>query len=213
MVGSADLGRALVAVGVCDGRVLDAFAALPRHEFVPRDQRSRAYEDVPLAIPHGQVTTQPSLVAKMVEALALCGTERVLEVGTGYGFQTAVLARLARVVWSVERWPKLAETARASLVRCGVGNAHVVVGDGTRGLPRAAPFDRIVVAAAFLRVPQPLAEQLVCGGRLVAPIGPGGSEDVALHVKEAAVLRRVAMVSRARFVRLMGEHAFAEESG
>jgi len=116
----------LVAAGVRDERVLDAFRQIPRHEFVAAAQRVRAYEDVPLPIPHGQVTTQPSLIAWMVEALGLRGAERVLEVGTGYGFQTALLAHLAREVWSVERWPDLAATARASLRRLGIDNAHVV---------------------------------------------------------------------------------------
>jgi protein-L-isoaspartate(D-aspartate) O-methyltransferase len=209
--GREDLCRALVEVGIGDPRVMEAFREVPRREFVPCDQRARAYEDVPLPIPHGQVTTQPSLTAKMVEALALRGTERVLEVGTGFGFQTAVLAKLAREVWSVERWPALAETARASLARCGVQNARVVVGDGTRGLPRRAPFDAIVVAAAFPRVPLPLTEQLVPGGLLVQPLGPGGREDVALHVKEGTVLRRSRLVTTAHFVPLVGEHAFAED--
>jgi protein-L-isoaspartate(D-aspartate) O-methyltransferase len=147
----------------------------------------------------------------MLEALSLRGAERVLEVGTGYGFQTALLASLARTVWSVERWPDLAETARASLARCGVENARVVVGDGTRGLPQAAPFDAIVVAAAFPRVPPPLAEQLSFGARLVQPIGPGGREEVALYTKEAGAVRRVALVTTAHFVRLVGEHAYAED--
>jgi protein-L-isoaspartate(D-aspartate) O-methyltransferase len=209
--GNEDLLRTLLAVGVHEERVLDAFRVVPRHEFVSRDQRHRAYEDVPLPIPHGQVTTQPSLTARMVQALALRGTERVLEVGTGYGFQTALLTRLARVVWSVERWPDLAAVARANLERCGVDGAHVVVADGSQGLRHEAPFEAILVAAAFTRVPQPLADQLAADGRLVQPIGPGGHEEVVLHIKDAAGLRRVALVTTAHFVRLVGEHAFAED--
>ena len=210
MTASEELCRTLVAEGVRDARVLEAFSLCPRHEFVPSGQQSRAYEDVPLPIPHGQVTTQPSLTAKMLAALSLRGGERVLEVGTGYGFQTALLASLAGVVWSVERWPDLAETARANLARCGVENARVIIGDGTKGVPRAAPFDAIVVAAAFPSVPPPLAEQLSSGSRLLQPIGPGGREDVALYIKDARALRRVALVTTAHFVRLVGEHAFAE---
>jgi protein-L-isoaspartate(D-aspartate) O-methyltransferase len=190
--------------------VLDAFGRVARHEYVPKRVRSHSYEDVPVPIPRAQVTTQPSLIAKMLEALALGGSERVLEVGTGYGFQTALLAQLAAEVWSIERWPDLAAEARANLERCGVERVHVVVGDGSRGVPAAAPFDAIVVAAAFLRVPGPLADQLVTGGRLVQPIGPGGSEEVALYVKDEARLRRRALVTRAHFVRLIGEHGFRE---
>jgi protein-L-isoaspartate(D-aspartate) O-methyltransferase len=209
--GNEDLCRTLIEAGIRDARVLGAFRLLPRAEFVPDGQRSRAYQDVPLPIPHGQVTTQPSLIAKMLEALALRGPERVLEVGTGLGFQTALLSKLAREVWSVERWPDLAASAEASLRRCGVDNVRVAVGDGTSGLPRAAPFDAIVVSAAFVRVPCPLPDQLARDGRLVAPVGPGGREEVVLYVKAATGLRRVALVTRAHFVRLVGEHAFAQE--
>jgi protein-L-isoaspartate(D-aspartate) O-methyltransferase len=142
----------------------------------------------------------------MVEALALTGDERVLEVGTGYGWQTALLARLAGRVFSVERFADLAETARRHLA--GYGNVTVVVGDGSAGLPELAPFDAILVAAAFPRVPEPLAEQLAEGGRLVQPIGPGGAEDVVLFEKRDGEFRRVRSVSGAHFVRLYGKHAF-----
>ena len=199
----------LTAAGVHDERVLEAFRATPREEFVRPDDRHRAEQDVPLPIPRDQVTTQPSLIASMVEALTLRGTESVLEVGTGYGYQAALLARLARNVWSVERWPDLARQARANLVRCGVENVQVSVSDGTTGLPQQAPFDAIIVAAAFPRVPQPLISQLIEGARLIQPIGPGGREEVVLYAAEGGRLRRLAVVTGAHFVRLVGQHAFA----
>jgi protein-L-isoaspartate(D-aspartate) O-methyltransferase len=177
---------------------------------VPREYARDAYRDEPLPIPHGQVTTQPSLVAQMVEALALGGEEKVLEVGTGYAWQTALLARLAKTVWSVERWPDVVRTARAALARAGVANARVVLGDGTLGLVDEAPFDAIVVTAAFAAVPPPLAEQLVEGGRLVQPIGPGGHDDVTLFEKRAQRLVAVRSVVPAHFVRLHGRHGYAD---
>jgi protein-L-isoaspartate(D-aspartate) O-methyltransferase len=192
--------------GVRDERVLAAIAAVPRAEFVPAEDADLAEIDTPIGIPHEQVTTQPSLVARMVEALTLEGDERVLEVGTGYGWQTALLAELAREVFSVERFADLAETARAALA--GRENVHVVVGDGSEGLPEQAPFDAILVAAAFPSVPDPLAEQLAEGGRLVQPLGPGGAEDVVLFEKRGGELHEVRFVIGAHFVRLHGRHAF-----
>jgi protein-L-isoaspartate(D-aspartate) O-methyltransferase len=146
----------------------------------------------------------------MVEALALSGDESVLEVGTGHGFQTALLAELARAVWSVERWPDLAETARGNLECHRARNVEVAVGDGTLGLPEHAPYDAIVVSAAHPRVPEPLAEQLAPGGRLVHPVGPGGREEVALFEKGPRDLVRRRTITGAHFVRLVGERGFSE---
>ena len=203
-----DLARAIVATGTRDPRLLAALRAVPRADFVPPEVADQAYLDRPLPIPHGQVTTQPSLVAKMIEALGLTGSERVLEVGTGYGFQTALLAQLSNFVHSIERFPDVAETARDNLTRHGVANVEVVVGDGTKGLPEHAPYDAILVSAAFPRVPPPLAEQLALGGRLVQPIGSGGREEVILFEKRPEGLVRRRTVTGAHFVRLYGAHGF-----
>jgi protein-L-isoaspartate(D-aspartate) O-methyltransferase len=197
-----------MAEGVRDPRILQALRAVPRSAFVPADLAAQAYLDQPLPIPHGQVTTQPSLVAKMIAALALTGSEQVLEVGTGYGFQTALLAYLSRFVWSIERWPDIAGTARDNLARHGVTNVEVRVGDGTAGLPERAPFDAILVSAAFPQVPPPLVEQLAPAGRLVQPIGSGGDEKVVLFDRGPQGLVRRRAVSLARFVRLYGQHGF-----
>ena len=205
-----DLVAASRGFGVRDARVLAAIRETPRVGFVPPALADRAYVDAPLPIGHGQVTTQPSLVAGMVEALGLTGRETVLEVGSGLGWQTALLARLAASVWTVERFADLAEAARANLDRHGVSNVAVVVGDGSGGLPDAAPFDAIVVAAAFTRVPEPLTVQLASGGRLVQPIGPGGSEDVMLFERSSGGLVARRTVTGAHFVRLVGAHGFAE---
>ena len=134
-----DLVQAIVAKGVHDPRLLRAMRRVPRSEFVPPNLAERAYLDQPLPIPHGQVTTQPSLVAKMIEALGLAGSEHLLEIGTGYGFQTALLAHLSNFVWSVERWSDVAVAARANLSRLGLLNVEVTVGDGTEGLAEHAP--------------------------------------------------------------------------
>ena len=140
--------------------------------------------DRPLPIPHGQVTSQPSLTAKMIEALRLAGSEHVLEVGTGYGFRTALLAHLSNFVWSVKRWSDISSTARANLARHGITNVEVIVGDGTEGLPEHAPYEAILVSAAFPPVPPPLVEKRALGGRLVQPISSGGQELVVLFAKE-----------------------------
>jgi protein-L-isoaspartate(D-aspartate) O-methyltransferase len=204
----SELVRVVRATGVRDPGVLDALAAVPRADFVAAGDVARAYLDSPLPIPHGQVTTQPSLVARMLEALELDGSERVLEVGTGYGFQTALLARLAREVVSVERFEDLASTARENLERHGARNVEVVVGDGSAGVPERAPYDAIVVSAAYTSVPEPLAEQLAPGGRLVQPVGPGGEDLVIAFERGPDGLERKSDVTWAHFVKLYGAHAF-----
>ena len=205
-----DLIRTITDEGVRDPRLLGTLRSVPRIGFVPANLAGQAYEDKPLPIPHRQVTTQPSLVAKMVEALGLAGSERVLEVGTGYAWQTALLARLCGFVWTVERFGDVAEAARENLARFGVTNTEVVTGDGTKGLPEYAPYDAILVAAAFQSVPRPLEEQLAAGGRLVHPVGPGGREEVILYEKGTRGFVRRRTIVWARFVRLHGEHAFPE---
>jgi protein-L-isoaspartate(D-aspartate) O-methyltransferase len=199
-----DLVRALRAQGIRDRRVIAAFRAIPRARFVPPAAARLAYLDEPIHIPHGQVTTQPSLIATMVQALRLTGTERVLEVGTGFGFQTAILAVLAHQVVSVERFADLAEQARANLGAVGLGQVTIVVGDGTLGVPDRAPYLAIVVAAASPRIPGPLVEQLAPGGRLVHPVGPGGHELVTLFHKEGDRLVSDAQLTPASFVPLVG---------
>lgn len=209
MAGSG-VGLAELAMrqGVRDRRVLDAMGDVDRMRFVPDEHAQRAGLDEPVPIGHGQVTTQPSLVAAMLESLALEGDENVLEVGTGLGYQTALLAHLAYQVWTVERWPDLAKAARANLSGSGIDNTVVVTGDGSEGLVEHAPYDAIVVSAAFSSVPPPLVDQLAFGGRLVQPLGTGGDEVVTCFVKDAAGLAEARLVTYAHFVRLVGSHGF-----
>ncbi|HYZ53159.1 MAG TPA: protein-L-isoaspartate(D-aspartate) O-methyltransferase [Streptosporangiaceae bacterium] len=206
--GPDDLVLAARAAGVRDPRVLEVLRSIPREEFVPADYAGMAYTDQPIPIIHEQVTTQPSLSATMVAALGLAGGEKVLEVGTGYGYQTALLARLAAQVISIEVWPDMAARARRNLAGQGIGNVVVIVGDGSQGAPRHAPFDAIIISAAFPTVPPPLAAQLATGGRLVQPIGPGGREDVVLHQRTESGLSRVRVLARASFVRLHGRYGY-----
>jgi len=159
-----DLAKVLRAQGIRDRHVIAAFRAIPRARFVPPAAAHLAYLDQPIRIPHGQVTTQPSLIARMVQALRLAGTQRVLEVGTGFGFQTAILAVLGHQVVSVERFADLAEQARANLEAVGLGHVTVVVGDGTLGVPEHAPYHAIVVAAASPRIPSRSSNSSPPGG-------------------------------------------------
>ncbi|MHB8874336.1 MAG: protein-L-isoaspartate(D-aspartate) O-methyltransferase [Myxococcaceae bacterium] len=203
------LAREVEAQGISVPRVLEALRQVRRADFVPAEWKRSAYQDGPIPIAHGQVTTQPSLVARMVEALQLEGTERVLEVGTGLGFQAAVLAKLTRQVFTIEWFEDLADQARRNLATAGIANVTVVTGDGTLGLPGQAPFDAIVVAAAAPEVPPPLVAQLAEEGRLVHPAGPGGDEVVTVFVKRNGKLVVQREVTGARFVPLLGAHGVA----
>ncbi|MEU6643449.1 protein-L-isoaspartate(D-aspartate) O-methyltransferase [Saccharomonospora sp. NPDC046836] len=203
-----ELAEAVAAAGVSDERVLDAVRRTPRAAFVPAGHRAAAYTDEPLPIGHAQVTTQPSLSARMIQGLALTGAEHVLEIGTGHGFQTALLARLAADVVSVERWPDLAERAQRNLSRAGIRNVTLLTGDGSGGVPEHAPYDAIIVSAAYPEVPPPLADQLRAGGRLVQPIGWGGHEEVVLFQHTPGGLRSRDVLALARFVRLHGDYGF-----
>ncbi|MFC5720942.1 protein-L-isoaspartate(D-aspartate) O-methyltransferase [Streptomyces gamaensis] len=205
-----DLARALRAAGIRDERLLGAVRATPRAAFVPAGQETVAYQDVPVPIGHGQVTTQPSLSALMIEGLRLTGDEHVLEVGTGLGFQTALLARLAADVVSVEIRPDLAEEARNNLARQGIRTVELRVGDGSEGVPDRAPYDAVLVSAAFPEVPEPLAAQLRPGGRLVQPIGPGGHDQVMAFRRTDEGLEREQILTLACFVRLRGRYGFPE---
>jgi protein-L-isoaspartate(D-aspartate) O-methyltransferase len=157
--------------GIRDRRVLDVMEELPRERFVPGLARDRAYADHPLSIGFGVTISQPYMVALMTEALGLQGSERILEIGTGSGYQAAILGRLAREVYSIERVPQLAEAARAVLAELGLTNVHVLIGDGSVGWPVYAPYDGILVTAAAPEVPRELVAQLAPGGRLVVPVG------------------------------------------
>ena len=205
---SDDLATAVRATGVRDERLLAAIRAVPRADFVPPEHVATAYLDEPVPIGHDQVTTQPSLSARMIEALCLTGREHVLEIGTGYGFQTALLAMLAADVVSIERWPDLVEHARENLARHDIGNVRLLVGDGSLGVPDFAPFDGVLVSATHPRVPRPLGEQLRIGGRLVQPIGPGGRDVVVAFERTADGLARREVLTPARFVRLYGQHGY-----
>jgi len=198
------LVRILIDRGIHDKRLLDAFSRIHRADFVPEEFAGEAYFDEPIGIGQAQVTTQPSLIAVMVQALGLTGTEKVLEIGAGFGFQTAILSRLCHHVFSLERLPGLAVAAEANLRKAGVVNATIVVGDGTLGLPEDAPFDAIIVCAAAPEVPQPFVDQLQEGGRLVQPIGPGGAETVTGFQKIRGSLVEKEIVTGACFVPLLG---------
>jgi protein-L-isoaspartate(D-aspartate) O-methyltransferase len=197
----------LRARGIRDERVLAAMFQVPRHEFVSEEYRDQVYEDHPIPIGAGQTLSQPYIVAIMLQALALDPTNTVLEIGTGSGYQTALLSELTRQVYSVERHASLARAAEATLTRLGYTNAKVVLGDGSHGLPELAPFDAIVVSAAAPQIPPPLLEQLREGGRMVIPVGPSHAQDLQL-VRKQAGQPVVTNLEGCRFVPLIGSEGY-----
>jgi len=197
--------------GIQDAAVLAAMAAVPRHEFVSEDVRAHAYDDLPLPIGSGQTISQPYIVAAMTTALHLQPGDRVLEIGTGCGYHAAVLSRLAKEVFTIERRPELASSASARLVRLGYSNAHVHCGDGTLGLPEFAPFDAILVAAAAPAVPKTLLAQLAEGGRIILPVGGAEHQELQLIEKHGDTFP-TKMLEGCRFVPLLGYHGWQEPS-
>jgi protein-L-isoaspartate(D-aspartate) O-methyltransferase len=194
--------------GVGDPAVLHAIGEVPRHLFVPPALREKAYEDASLPIGEGQTISQPSTQARAIEALRLTGSEKVLEVGTGSGYQTALLARVAAQVFTVERVSALAERARAALAEAGIGNVSILVGDGTVGWRAYAPYDAIVVSAASPEVPGPLLDQLALGGRMLLPLGDLRHQVLTLVTRQADGSTAQAALGDARFVPLLGTHGF-----
>jgi protein-L-isoaspartate(D-aspartate) O-methyltransferase len=195
--------------GIRDERLLSAMERVPRHEFIPQDSWDAAYRDYPVPIGQGQTISQPYIVAAMVHWLDLQPTDRVLEVGTGTGYQASILAVLAAEVVTIERQPELAEEAARNFDRLGYKNIRIAVGDGTLGVPEFAPYDAIIVAAAAPSIPPALLEQLAEGGRLVLPVGSRDSQVIQLLHKQQGQVT-TSNLEGARFVPLLGEKGFSE---
>lgn len=197
----------LAAKGIRDARVLEAFRAIPRHLFVPPEFQDQAYEDHPLEIGRGQTISQPYMVACMTEALRLSGADRVLEVGTGSGYQAAVLLALGARVYTIERIPELAEAARQNLERSGAPAAQIRVGDGTLGWPEEAPFDRVLVTAGAPALPIALLQQLREGGSMVIPVGDEKEQQLLLVRREDGLVKKSRICSCV-FVKLVGHEGW-----
>jgi len=193
--------------GLRDPRLLAAMEAVPRHRFVPSDQLNWAYADGPLPIGFGQTISQPYIVAFMTDALHLTGTERVLEVGAGSGYQAAILGQMAAEVHTVEYIPELSAQAEKVLQELGFTNVHVHSGDGSLGWPEAAPYDGVLVAAAAPRLPQPLLDQLAEGGRIILPVGSRGFQQLEIWERRGKKFKHEASIPVA-FVPLRGEHGW-----
>lgn len=201
--------KQLASRGIGDLRVLSAMEMVPRHVFVPESLRYEAYDDNPLPIGHGQTISQPYMVALMTELLDLRGHERVLEVGTGCGYQAAVLSRLCDWVYTVELIKALSDVARGILAQCGYDNISFKVGDGTLGWPEEAPFDGIIVTAGAPDIPHTLVDQLAMGGRLVIPVGDRFAQTLKLGIKAKTGLQ-IENHSGCRFVDLVGKYGWSK---
>jgi len=197
------------ARGVKDTRVLEAMLKVPRHLFVEEALRDQAYGDFPLPIGEGQTISQPYIVAIMTEALKLKGNERILEVGTGSGYQTAILAELALWVYTIEKYSSLLKRAKNTLIKLGYKNISFKLGDGSLGWKEVAPFDAIIVTAAAPKIPQPLIDQLLEGGRIVIPVGDEYSQVLVKGIKKDGKLRTQTLEA-VRFVKLVGAYGFKE---
>ena len=193
--------------GIRDMSVLRAFEQTPRHAFVPSGVRHRAYEDSALPIGNGQTISQPSIHARYLELLKLTGREKVLEVGTGSGYQTVLLAHLAAQVFSIERIAPLLQGAREAIAKCGVRNVSLLLGDGTLGWREYSPYDAILVSAAAPSVPQPLVEQLAEGGRLLIPLGGQDVQTLTVLTRKNGQVAREDILP-VRFVPLLGQHGW-----
>jgi protein-L-isoaspartate(D-aspartate) O-methyltransferase len=193
--------------GISDERVLDAMLRIPRHEFVAEEFRSQAYGDHPIPIGESQTISQPFIVAVSLQALSLTGSESLLEVGTGSGYQTALLAVLARTVYSIERFASLAQSAETIVAKLGLNNVRVVVGDGSRGLPEFAPYDAILVSAAAPNLPRALLDQLSENGRMVIPVGPQHAQELKLIRKQDGKVT-MQVLEGCRFVPLIGAEGY-----
>lgn len=205
------LVEALRRNGITDERVLEAFESVPRHLFVPTGVRHRAYEDSALPIGSGQTISQPSIHARYLQLLELKGVERVLEIGTGSGYQTALLARLCAQVFTVERIAPLLEQARELLGQLGFQNIAYLVGDGTLGWRAYAPYHAILVSAGSPDLPEPLVSQLADGGRLLIPIGPPDEQVLEMIVRRGEELERH-QIAPVRFVPLLGAHGWETDA-